>query len=343
MTALVTGGGGFLGGAIVRALVEGGAPARSFSRGEHPWLRELGVAAVRGDIAESEEVLRACEGCDVVYHVAALAGIWGSRRLYERTNVEGTRNVIAACREHGIRRLVYTSSPSVVFEGRDQEGVDESLPYPRRHLADYPRTKAEAERMVLAANDHELATIALRPHLIWGPGDPHLVPRLVARARAGRLRLIGGRDPLVDSTFIDNAAAAHLLAATRLEAGSPVAGNAYFITNGEPLPLSGLVNGILEAAGAPPVERRIPTGLAYMTGATLEGVYRLLGLPGEPPMTRFLARQLSTAHWFDISAARRDLGYEPRVSIEEGLRGLRAWFEGKRGTRNVKREGARAG
>ncbi len=327
MKALVTGGGGFLGSAIVRALRERGAWIRSFSRTEHPQLAALGVEQWRGDLASAADVLAATNGCDIVFHVAAKAGIWGAYQDYHRANVLGTENVIAACHHHGIQRLVHTSSPSVVFNGRDLEGADESVPYPTHYEAHYPRTKALAEQRVLAANSGGLATVALRPHLIWGPGDNHLVPRIVAKARAGQLRRIGRRPNLVDSLYIDNAADAHLLAADRLAPGSPVAGKAYFISQGEPLPVWELIDRILAAADLPPVNRTIPTPVAVAAGAILELVHGVFHLAGEPRMTRFLAHELSTAHWFDLTAARRDLGYAPKVSLEEGLRRLKASFQ----------------
>jgi nucleoside-diphosphate-sugar epimerase len=217
----------------------------------------------------------------------------------------------------------------VVFDGKDVEGGDESLPYPAHYEACYPQTKAQAERLVLAANSPSLATVSLRPHLIWGPGDNHLVPRIVAKARSGRLRRIGNRPCLVDTVYVDNAARAHLLAADRLAPGSQVAGRAYFISNGEPVPLWDMVNRILIAAGLPPVTRSISPGLAYAAGAICEGLWMLLPLPGEPPMTRFVARELATAHWFNIDAARRDLGYAPEVSLAEGLVMLGKWLAGE--------------
>ena len=326
MKALVTGGGGFLGGAIVRMLRARGDTVRSLSRGEYPALRDLGVEQVRGDLYDRVATRRAVEGCDVVFHVAAKAGIWGPPGEFYRSNVYGTRNIILDCLEYGVRRLVFTSSPSVVFDGSDMEGINESAPHPSHFEASYPATKAQAEEMVLAVDGRDLATVALRPHLIWGPGDNHLVPRIIARAKAGRLYRIGSKPNRIDSIYIDNAAEAHLLAADRLEPGSPIAGRAYFLSQGEPLPLWDFVNRILDAAGLPPVTRTIPFPVAYAAGAILEvvyeGVYRILKLSADPPMTRFLARELSTAHWFDISAARRDLGYEPRVSIDEGLERL---------------------
>ena len=324
MNALVTGGGGFLGAAIVRRLVARGDGLRSLSRGRYPELDALGVEQIQGDMADADAVEAAVAGCDVVFHVAARAGVWGPYAAYHRANVLGTQHVLDACRKHGVRRLVYTSSPSVVFAGRDMEGVDESAPYPRHYEAAYPETKAEAERRVLAANGPGLSTVALRPHLIWGPGDNHLTPRILERGRAGRLRRIGRANKLIDSTYIDNAADAHLLAADRLSPGSPVAGKAYFITNGEPMPIWDLVNRILAAGGLPPVTRTVPVWLAYTASGVLETEYKVLRRRDEPPMTRFLVRELTTAHWFNITAARRDLGYEPKVSIAEGMRRLAA-------------------
>ena len=323
MNALVTGGGGFLGEAVVRQLLARGDTVRSFSRRHYP---ALGVEQIQGDIADAAAVDRAVAGCDVVFHIAAKAGVWGSAKEYHRINVVGTENVIATCRTHGVQKLVFTSSPSVVTTGHDIAGGDESLPYPRRYLAHYPRTKAAAERLVLNANGPDLATVSLRPHLIWGPGDNHLIPRLIERAQAGKFRQIGDGSNQVDVTYIDNAAAAHLLAADRLGPASRVAGKAYFISQGEPVPVWTFINRVLGLAGLPPVTRRVPLTVAYAAGAVLEGVYRLLGRTDEPRMTRFLAVQLGTSHWFDISAARRDLGYEPLISTELGLAKLKAWL-----------------
>ncbi|MEE8107073.1 MAG: NAD-dependent epimerase/dehydratase family protein [Planctomycetota bacterium] len=328
MKALVTGGGGFLGRAIVDRLLARGDSVRSFSRGAYPELDALGVKTVRGDLGDGAAVREAAAGCDIVFHVAAKAGVWGPAGEYERANVLGTDHVLAACCAHGIQRLVYTSSPSVAFHGEDQEGTDESQDYPDSFLCHYPRTKAIAEKRVLEANGADLATVVLRPHLIWGPGDPHLVPRIVERARAGRLRLLGGGNKLVDSVFVDNAADAHLLAADRLAPESPIAGRTYYVTQGEPIPMRELIGRILKAAGLPPETRSVSAGVAYAAGAVLETLFRMVGAKNEPPMTRFVARQLSTAHWFDLAAARSDLGYDPAVSLDEGMERLATWLRG---------------
>lgn len=310
----------------MRRLVARGDTVRCFSRRHYPELDQLGIEQQHGDLTNADAVAEAVAGCDIVFHVAAKAGFWGAFDDYYQANVMGTRHVLAACRRHGVQRLVHTSSPSVVFTGRDMEGVDESVPYATHFETPYPRTKAEAERLVLQANDSSLASVALRPHLIWGPGDPHIIPRLIARAKAGQLRRIGRMNKRVDSVYVDNAADAHLLAADRLYPGATVAGKAYFISQGEPVPLWDLINRILAAAGVPPVTRSVPFAVAYGAGWLLELLYGGLRLKGEPRMTRFLARELATAHWFNITAARRDLGYEPKVSMDEGLQRLaKAW------------------
>ena len=322
MQVLVTGGGGFLGQAIVRRLIARGDVVQSLQRSDSPELSQLGVKCLRGDISDLAVVEQAVARCELVFHVAAKAGVWGRYEDYHRANVTGTENVITACRSQGVRKLVYTSSPSVVFAGKDEAGIDESTPYPSKYLTHYPRTKAMAEQLVMRANSAELATVSLRPHLIWGPGDNHLVPRLIQRAQAGQLRQVGAGKNLVDATYIDNAADAHLLAADRLEAGSAASGRAYVISNNEPLPLWELINRLLACAGLPPVQRQISAQTAYLAGGFLERIWSLIGRQDEPRMTRFVALQLSTSHWFRLDAARRDLGYFPQVSVAEGLRRL---------------------
>jgi nucleoside-diphosphate-sugar epimerase len=322
MNCLVTGGGGFLGLAIVKQLVAQGHTVRTVQRSRYASLDAMGVEQVQGDISDAGAVIAAAKNVEVIFHVAAKPGVWGAYSEFHIPNVVGTQNVLAACRHHCISRLIYTSSPSVVFSGRDENQITEAAPYPRRYLAHYPKTKAIAEKMVLGANSLSLATIALRPHLIWGPGDPHLVPRIIARARIHRLKMIGKGRNLVDSTYIDNAADAHLRAAEHLIPGAACAGKAYFISNGEPLPMRELIGKILGAAGLPAELPSVDARVAYAAGAMMEMGYKVLGLKREPLLTRFVARQLSTAHWFDLTAARRDLNYEPLISIDEGMRRL---------------------
>ncbi len=327
MKALVTGGGGFLGFAIVQRLIARGATVRSFSRQDNPALTTLNVEQHRGDLSDAHAVSAAAAGCDIIFHVAAKPGLWGPHEKYHRTNVTGTENIVAACRQHKINRLVYTSSPSVVFDGRDMEGVDESVPYPEHFDASYPQTKAQAEQFVLKSNDQQLATVALRPHLIWGPGDNHLLPRLAARAQAGQLRRIGTQKKLIDTIYIDNAAEAHLLAADRLTPGSTISGKAYFLSQGEPKETWEMINLLLQAAGAPPVNRSVPKSLALSLAWCFETAHRLTRNPREPRLTRFLVKEMCTSHWFNITAARRDLGYTPTVSIAEGLNRLKRHLE----------------
>lgn len=330
MKALVTGGGGFLGKAIVKRLVARGDSVKSLSRSHHAELDQLGVESIHGDLADADAVDRAVQSCEVVFHVAAKPGVWGEYHEYHLPNVVGTLNIIEACRKFDVPRLVYTSTPSVVHAGRDIENADESLPYAIHFETHYPKTKAEAEKAVLAAAGPSLATVALRPHLIWGPGDNHLVPRIVSRGKAGRLRRIGKAEKLIDATYIDNAAEAHLNAADRLHPQSPISGKAYFIANGEPMPIWSLVDGILMAAGLPPVKKTVPFWLAYSASALIESLAYVLRTEGEPMMTRFVARQLSTAHWFNLEAAKRDLGYDPKVTTADGLTLLKKWFETQR-------------
>jgi nucleoside-diphosphate-sugar epimerase len=322
--ALVTGGGGFLGSRIVRMLLDKGITVRSLQRSDNPDLIKLGVEIIRGDISDRDTVINAAEGCDVIFHVAARAGVWGNYDDYYQCNVTGTKNIIDACQTYNIQKLVYTSSPSIVFAGEDEENINESTPYADHFLTAYQETKAMAEQMVLKANSETLSTVALRPHLLWGPGDPHLVPRIIERAKAGRLRLVGKQNNLVDSTYIDNAALAHILAAEALETNSNCAGKTYFISNNEPLPMKELINKILAAAGLSPVTKTIPTQLAYIIGMMMELVYKTLKLKDEPIMTRFIAKQLSCAHWYDLTAAKNDLGYQAKVTINEGMERLKA-------------------
>ena len=344
MRALVTGGGGFLGRYIVEQLRARGDEVRVLARGDYPELIGLGCELVRGDIQDLSTVLRACEGRDVVFHTAAVAGIWGPAKRYFPTNSLATGQVIAACQLHGVGKLVYTSSPSVIYDGTDHRGADESLGYPSSYLCHYPHSKAIGEQSVLAAHGVQgVATCSLRPHLIWGPRDNHLIPRLVARARSGRLRRVGPGTNRISMVYVENAAAAHVQAADRLSLDGPVGGKAYFINEPEPVELWPWVDELLGRAGLPPVRKRISLRAAYAAGAVLEAAYKVCGLTSEPPMTRFLALQLGTDHWYSVERARRDFGFAPVVSVEEGMRRVEGDLRSLAGDRAAKPHGRRSG
>lgn len=322
MKVLVTGGGGFLGSSICRRLAENGQEVIAFQRSAAPQLQATGIDIRQGDIADISDLNPAADGCDAIIHTAGKAGVWGDPADFQRINVEGTANVIRACREFNIPYLVHTSSPSVVHSGGDIEGADESLPMAKHFTAPYPATKATAEKMVIAANKGGLRTVALRPHLIWGPGDPHILPRLADKAKSGRLALPGPHK-VIDTIFVENAAQAHVMALDELTGEAKCAGNAYFVTNNEPLPQGEIIQRLLDAIGLEVKIIALPTGLAMAAGALCEYSWRFLPLAGEPPFTRFAVEQLGTAHWFDTSAAERDFGYLPDISIAEGLSRLK--------------------
>ncbi|MCE2597149.1 NAD-dependent epimerase/dehydratase family protein [Motilimonas cestriensis] len=325
-TVLVTGAGGFLGLALTKLLISKGIKVHALIRRDNAELSALGVVIFKGDLIDYQAIENAAQGCDTVFHVASKAGVWGAEADYIASNITGTKHVLEVCFDLGIPRLIYTSTPSVIFSGQDENGVNESTPYSAHPLNHYTSTKIAAEKMVLAANGFELKTTSLRPHLIWGPGDPHLVPRVISKAKQGRLALVGKQDKLVDTVYIDNAALAHYQAACELESEAKCAGKAYFISNDEPVTMAAMLNGILSAAHLAPVSKRVPAGVAYSLGLFLEGAYGLLGIKQEPVMTRFVARQLSTAHWFDISPAKTDFAYQPKVSLAEGMVKLETWL-----------------
>ncbi len=336
----ITGASGFIGGKIAERLLGEGRRVRVLARRPLPELEKRGAEIVSGDLADRAALQRGCVGARTVFHVAARVGVWGPEEDFIRVNVDGTRAVIAACREAGVARLIHTSSPSVVYTGGDLRGVNETAPLCQKAPSAYPTSKAAAEKLVSQANSHELATVSLRPHLVYGPGDKNLIPRVLMLARQGRLKIIGTGRNKVDLTHITNVVDAHLLAEKAL---SPVAGvadpgltsaepgsltpatgathpggKAYFITNGEPVVLWDWINELLRGVGVPEIKKHVSLGAASFAGGVMESLWRVLQLKGEPPMTRFVAKELATDHWFDISLARRDLGYQPRVSMSEG-------------------------
>lgn len=323
MNTLVTGGGGFLGQYIVEQLIARGESVRVLCRGEYPELSRLGVKIIRGDIRDAGKLREACRGIETVHHTAAIAGIWGSWDSYHSINTEGTRNLIDACLREGVRKLVHTSSPSVVFDGKEHLNASEDLPYAGRFLCHYPHSKMLAEKLVLEAHGAGgLATTALRPHLIWGPRDNHLIPKLLARAKAGKLIRVGEGSNLISATYVENGAAAQVQAAERLTVDAPHGGKAYFINDPAPLKLWEWIDELLRTAGLPPVQRAISAGTAYFAGSILEAGHRLIGSQNEPRMTRFLALQLSKSHTYSIARAQRDFGFNPPVSYQEGMKRL---------------------
>lgn len=327
-TILVTGYGGFLGEAICRQLLDSGYRVRGLARKAYPELSRLGIDGIQGDATSKEICLRASRGIDGVIHTAAIAGVWGKRKTFESINVGATLHLLEAAKRYSIRAFVYCSSPSVTFDGSPQKGIDESAPYPTRWLCDYPRTKAIAEQAVLAADDRrQLWTCSLRPHLIWGEGDPHLIPRLIDRCRSGRLRCVGDGQNLIDTVHVDNAARAHVLALERLLGGDDeVAGRPFFVTDGQPIACWEWIQQILHGAGLNAPTRRISLAAAYRIGGLLEFAYGLLRLPQEPPMTRFVAAQLGVDHYFSIEAARRLLDYQPSIDRERLLASMQPWL-----------------
>lgn len=332
MRTLVTGGGGFLGQYIVEQLLEAGHSVRVFCRGTYAALDALPVDVVRGDLRRPNDVASACRDIEVVFHVAAVPGVWGTWEHYHSINTAGTENVIRACQSNGVQRLIYTSSPSVVFDGHDHVDADESLPYPDSWLCHYPHSKALGEQAVLAANcNDQLRTVSLRPHLIWGHRDNHLIPRLIARARSGRLRRVGDGTNVVSMINVENAAAAHLQVETSLRKSTTAAGKAYFINEEQSVRLWAWIDQLLERAGLPPVRKSISAGSAYRLGAVLEQLWTWLPLKGEPPMTRFVAAQLAGSHSYSIKAAQADFGFTPVVSVDEGLRRMQSDFQRLRG------------
>ena len=331
MKILVTGGGGFLGKHVVADLLKEDHQVVSYQRSTHPQLTKLGVDVRCGSLTEADHLEQALSGCEAVIHIAAKAGVWGPRDDYFTTNVDGTKVLLEAMRKMGIRKLVNCSSPSVVFNGGSFDGEDESLPYGGNWLFAYPESKAVAEQLALEwGREGHGKAIALRPHLIWGKGDPHLFPQVIRRSQAGRFRIIGDGTNRVDTTRVENAAKAHLLALKALD--NPEAVNRpYFISQGEPVQLWDWINSLLERLDIPPLEKSISLSTAYRLGTVFEKLWKVTGRESVPPMTRFVAVEMARSHWFSIEAARKMLGFRPEdFPTDEGLDAyVAAWKAGE--------------
>ncbi|MCU0153039.1 NAD-dependent epimerase/dehydratase family protein [Curtobacterium poinsettiae] len=320
MKVLVTGASGFLGQATAAAVRDAGHEVRTFQR------RPSGVAGVQdvaGTMTDDAALARAVDGVEAVVHLAAKVSLAGDPADFARVNVDGTRSLLRAARAAGAARFVFVSSPSVAHTGSSLVGADAGPAEPSRARGDYARTKAAAELLALDADAPDFAVVAVRPHLVWGPGDTQLVGRIVERARAGRLPLLDSGAALIDTLYVDNAATAMVAALERVT-DDGVHGNAYVVTNGEPRPVAHLLAGICTASGVRPPQWHVPAAVARIAGSVVEAVWRVRPGEDEPPMTRFLAEQLSTAHWFDQRRTRQDLRWTPSVSIDQGLGRLRA-------------------
>jgi nucleoside-diphosphate-sugar epimerase len=325
--ALVTGGGGFLGRRIVELLVQAGHEVRFLSRRRYPEVEACGATGLQVDLADAAAVREAVRGMDIVFHVAAKAEPWGAYEDFHRVNVTGTENLVAAMRAEGVGRLVYTSTPSVVSLMGDTENGAQDLPYSKEYPSAYGETKAIAERFVLDANGPELATVSLRPHLIIGPREDKMVPRILDRAGAKRLPIIGDGTNKVDITYVDNAAWAHLDAMHALaDHTSRCAGKAYFISNDEPVAMWSWLDAFVQACGAPALSRRISYGLAWRLATLVEWVWRTFRIQREPRITRMQVTGMGRSHWYDMTPAKRDLGYRIRISLDEGTRATVQWF-----------------
>ena len=318
--AIVTGGGGFLGKALCVELKDLGYEVIALARGSYPELELLGITTRQCDISEPlDNFVDDFKDAEVIFHTAAKVKMWGDYKDFYKINVEGTKNLISMAKKSGIKKFIYTSSPSVIADGTNLKGINESYDYPKAHKANYPKTKAIAERIVLEENSHEFKTVSLRPHLIWGPGDNNFVPTILERAKAGKLVRVGNGKNLVDLSFIDDCVSAHICALTAVDTNPKASGKAYFISQGEPVELWSWIDEVLVKNGQPKIKKSIPFMVAYNLARLLEGVYKLFSIKSEPPLTKFLVSEMATDHYFDISRAKKHLGYEPKYSISEAI------------------------
>jgi len=320
MKVLVTGGGGFLGTAICKILIQKDYDVVNFSRNAYPHLSELGIKTVKGDLSDLNSIRIAMKDVEAIFHVAAIAGVWGKYESYYQTNTVGSQNIVSVAKELGIKFLIYTSTPSVVFGKDDINNGDETLEYPTSYLTHYAYTKHLAEKHILSSCDEAFYAVSIRPHLIWGPNDPHILPRLIEKAKVGKLKRVGEGTNLVDIVYVDNAAMAHVLALEKLIVDQSISSNAYFIGQEAPVSLWDFIGKLVALSGEEPIESSISYKKAYFVGSILEQIFSLLGInKPEPPMTRFIATQLAKSHYFSHEKAKKDFGYTPLITIDEGL------------------------
>ena len=325
MKVLVTGTGSLLLGGIASELVRRGDDVVCLQRRSSAFVGHQNAHQVLADICDADAVAQAAQGCDAIIHGAARVGIVGSQKEFFDTNVTGTKNILQAAEQHSISRLVFVSTPSVAHTGDSLIGAPAGEAEIGRSRSYYAESKAIAERTVLNARNEHLAVVAIRPHLVWGPGDTQLVGRIVERAASGHLAVIGTGNALVDSTYIDNAISAHIAALDALHIGSACDGKAYVISNGEPRTVNELMRSMCGAAGIPFEPRHVSLAMGIRLGSVIERLWPLMK-SSEPPLTRFVAEQLGTAHWFDQREVQQDLGWTPQVSLDEGFQRLTQWF-----------------
>ena len=321
----MTGTGSLLLGGIASELVRRGDEVVCLQRRPAGFEGHENVHEVLADIRDADAVALAAQGCDAIIHGAARVGVVGSRKDFHETNVLGTGNILRAAEQQNISRLVFVSTPSVAHTGESLIGASAGKAEIGRSHSYYAESKAIAEELVLSARNNHLAVVAIRPHLVWGPGDTQLVGRIVDRAANGRLAVIGTGNALVDSTYIDNAISAHIAALDALHIGSACDGKAYVISNAEPRTVNDLMRSMCDAAGVPFEPRHLSLRIGVRLGSLIERLWPLMR-SSEPPITRFIAEQLGTAHWFDQRAVQQDLQWAPNVTIDEGFERLTQWF-----------------
>ena len=320
MRVLVTGASGMLGGAVARALAQRGDDVVLMQR--RPSGLDLPERLV--DLLDRDAVRSAVRDVDGVIHLAAKVNVVGPWAEYAAVNVEGTRTMLEEARSAGVGRFVQVSSPSVAHSGRSLVAAPAGPADPASARGSYSRSKALAEQLALAAHGPGFAVVAVRPHLVWGPGDTQLVARIVERGRKRRLALVDRGTALIDTTYVDNAADA-LVAA--LDAAESAGGTAYVVSNGEPRPVAEILASICAAAGVPGPRVAVPFPVAWVAGAAADSIWSWRGRETDPPITRFLAEQLATAHWFDQRHTRQALRWSPRVTLDDGFARLAAAYQ----------------